>query len=200
MEIWMEIMAFILSVVTCISVIASIYFGFRKLNNIEHEFLLNKRYQDARSNLPIFLMILEDLEVLYNLFAYDGIFCPDKEPRAIVLEGDNISERIFEYRLIGKRIIRNCREVIYSIPWEDLPNTLKICKNIKNLLFFKRKGQKSQLDIMLLHVIDKKGICIRNRKENYKIFKDELFKLKELLDEQLEKDLPNLYKNRSKRD
>lgn len=180
--------------------------GFFGILNIKKQLKLQKNYQDTKDNLPILLEILNDLNILHQAFLFKGTFCPLLEHRCPTLtqqdsfkEGEmSYAQRTYQFHLIGLRVINNCRKIIYLTPKKNLPETLKICKKIKESLSFQEKDKKTHLDLMITTL---SSYLSRNEtytspdikgKEACKKFQDELLEFYQQLDLQIEKELPYL--------
>lgn len=117
----------------------------------------DNKYKDAKDNLPVLLEILEDLNMLEQAFVFDGRLCPSIEHRCPDLsphDGNGLqmsfAQRGHQFRIIGQRIIRNCRKIIFLTPNGCLPYTLEICKKIKFFLAEKESGDSNtRLDFMI---------------------------------------------------
>lgn len=180
--------------------------------NIIKQFLLQKKYQDSKDSLPVLLEILDDLNKLHQAFIFKGIFCPPLEHRVPSLgmqdglrDGEmSYAQRGFQFHQIGLRIISNCRKIVYITPKQNLPETLKICKNLKEFLNSQEEGKKTHLDFMITNLTsylsrnesntspDKEGrdLCDQFQKDLAKFFRE--------LDAQVEKELPYLAEDNPK--
>ena len=159
------------------------------------------KYQDAKANLPILIEILEDLNILEQAYVFRGVFCPPLEHRAPHLsdkDGDGVTNMSYaqrgrQFQLIGYRIIRNCRKVIFLTPINHLRSTLETCKDIKNFLCLKKtRDSKTHLDQQIMLLI---GILPHNnidREQEIKVFTEKLHQFYDALDAAIEKELPRL--------
>ncbi len=170
------------------------------------EFSLQKNYQDTKDSLPILLEILDDLNTLNQAFVFKGTFCPPIEHRMPTLsmkdsskEGEmSYAQRGYQFRLIGLRIISNCRKIVYITPQKNLPETLKTCKELKEFLSSQEEGKKAHLDFMITNLtsylsrnesnpspdVEGKNLCDQFQEKLAKFFRE--------LDAQIEKELPYL--------
>jgi hypothetical protein len=120
------------------------------LNTIKSQLLnnLQNQYQDAQNILPVLLAIVEDLEILEQAFIFNGRFCPLIEHRCpnLLLDDDNIvsnmsyAQRSNQFYMIGRRIVKNCRTIIYLTPVNHLPQITKTCKNLIAFLLDTKQG------------------------------------------------------------
>ena len=141
----------------------------------------------------------EDLHALQQAFVFRGVFCPPLEHRAPNLsekDGTGLdmsyAQRTHQFYLVGLRIIKNCRKIIFLTPCTSLPKTLKICKELKNFLSSREEGKKTHLDFMTTTLISYLGgqskdistgdLCIQ--------FHTKLQLFQDTLDSQIEKELP----------
>lgn len=175
-------------------------------DKILKEFSLQKNYQDTKDSLPTLLEILEDLNTLNQAFVFKGIFCPPIEHRAPTLsmqdgskEGEmSYAQRGYQFRLIGLRIISNCRKIVYITPKKNLPETLKICKELKEFLSSQEEGKKAHLDFMITNLTsylsrnESNTSPDREGKNLCDQFQEMLAKFFRELDAQIEKELPYL--------
>lgn len=168
---------------------------------------LQNQYEDAKSNLPVLLEILEDLEKLEQAYIFRGQFCPLIEHRVPFFsdkDGDGIitmsyAQRGHQFRVIGYRIIRNCRQVIFLTPKEHLPQVLESCKAINNFLCSKSPESKIYLDIMVdnlisyMYAVDRK----MNIDSDIKDFDKNIRTLHDNLDQVIQDELPYLANDRN---
>jgi hypothetical protein len=167
------------------------------------------QYQDAKEKLPILLEILEDLEILEQAYIFKGKFCPLKEhrcPDLSAVDGDALlklsyAQRVHQFRIIGHKLIRNCRRMVYLTPKGHLPNVLMRCSEIKNFLCHKEfLDSKTYFDLMIGCLLN--YMAATNEKDCPKIdnvviseMNKFVIKLREFydrLDEDIQKELPNL--------
>ncbi len=102
------------------------------------------KYHDSKSILPILLEIIEDLEILEQAFIFRGIFCPLIEYKAPDLAlGNNQAQRSHQFHMIGRRIIKNCRSIIYLTPSNHLPLITQNCQQLISF-FLSKKSEESK--------------------------------------------------------
>lgn len=160
------------------------------------------KYQDAKNNLPILLDILEDLEILEQAYIFCGTFCPVLEhrcPKFSNADGDGINtmsyaQRGHQFQLIGYKIIRNCRRIIFLTPKKHLPVVVKTCTEIVNFLCQKKSpDSKQHLDTMITNLIshldpENKGY----HKDAIDEFSKKLRGLHDKLNDNIKDELPEL--------
>ncbi len=106
----------------------------------------------------------------------------------------SFAQRGYQFRLIGYRLIRNCRKIIFLTPKSHLPRVLEICRDITKY-FAGRKSptSKSHLDYMITRmesnlsspeVVD--GSEMKEWKEQFRQFHDSL-------EAAIEKEFPSLW-------
>lgn len=170
--------------------------------NTEH------KYKDANNNLPILLDILEDLSILEQAFLHNGEFCPLIEhrcPELSAFDGDGINtmsyaQRAHYFRMIGNKLIKNCRKIIYLTQNAHLPTVLNTCREIKDYLLFKKiPDQKSYLDYMIGVLNNSMSSKTKNNaeikiqnKKTINAFVEKLRAFHDKLDNAIEAELPYL--------
>lgn len=168
------------------------------------------KYQDAKANLPILIEILEDLKILEQACVFHGAFCPLLEHRmpefsdkdGVDASKMSYAQRGHQFRLIGHRIIRNCSKMIFLTPEAYLPQTLEVCRNIKNFLCSKKTpNSKSNLDVQigtLINVLSPQdpgivpGNIINSWRCEVKEFAEKINQFHGALEIAIEKELPLL--------
>lgn len=158
------------------------------------------QYQDTQNRLPILIEVLDDLEVLIQAFQQRGVYVPLIEHRCPVLsehDGDGLSyaRRGHQFRLIGYRIIRNCRKMIYLTPKRHLPQVLEVCAAIMSFLQSKKPDSKTHLDYIIDSLVLFLGMKKFENNTNVKEFKefvDQLSKFHENLEKRIQEELPYL--------
>ena len=204
-----NIHAYITAALTLLGIGVPVVIGIKNLKtqihanseNLRREFLLQKRYQDTKDNLPVLLEILEDLHVLQQAFVFRGVFCPPLEHRAPNLsekDGTGLdmsyAQRTHQFYLVGLRIIKNCRKIIFLTPCTSLPETLKMCKELKNFLSSREEGKKTHLDFMTTTLTSYLGGQSKDMRTGDLCtqFHTKLQLFQDTLDSQIEKELPYL--------
>lgn len=143
-------------------------------------FNLQERKQDARANIPAVIEILEDLADLEQAFIFRGRFisglehrCPDIRLEDSEAEDQmSVAERTHQLRLIARRILRNCRKVIFLTPKSFMPETVEVCKAIVDAWMSKKPGQKHTYVIKINHIgsilqaeCDRRGLSSEEQKQ-----------------------------------
>ena len=162
------------------------------------------KYQDAKQSLPILLSILEDLSILHEAYIFRGVFCPQLEHRCPALsdeDGDGLkmsyAQRGHQFQMIGYRLIRNCRKMIFITPSSHLPQVLDTCKKIiKSLRYRKTPSSKNYLDYMSIVIVaclSEKYNTSHPKIEQMEQFAKKLQNWHDLLEREIEKELPSLW-------
>jgi hypothetical protein len=187
----------IICVVTFIGAIGAARFTAH--GTLKHLKIQNK-YQDTKDNLPILLEILEDLNILQQAFVFNGAFCPPLEHRCPAIsdkDGDGLNTMSFaqrghQFRMVGYRIVRNCRRIMFLTPNGSLLKTLKTCREIKDFLYKKRTSDsKTHLDFMINSLTSYLGGKTSDSAGLHK-FSKEVQKFHDKLDNYIEEELPYL--------
>ncbi len=170
------------------------------------KFRLEKKYQDAKANLPILLELLEDLYTLYQAFVFKGKFCPQLEHRtpsfSFADKGSDekskakmsVAQRAFQFYSIGRKIINNCRKVIFLSGRDHLPKTVALCKQIKLYLLKQEPGKKRHLDFMiqtLVSSLDDEQNLVAD-KGLFRTYQEEFLQFHNELDAIVEAELPQI--------
>lgn len=120
-------------------------------------FNFQERKNDARATIPVVIEILEDLEDLQQAFIFRGRFIPGIEHRCPDIQFDDgtnenqisIAERTHQLRLIARRVLCNCRKVIFLLPENVMPETVKACKAIRDVWIEKAPGMKYAYELKI---------------------------------------------------
>ena len=120
-------------------------------------FNLQKKKEDAQNNLPRVIEILGDLDALQQAFIYRGSFirgvehrCPTIQLKDGEKEGEmSIAERTHQLHQIAMRIVDNCRRIIFLTPEGMIPETLAVCKQIRDSFLEKKAGQRRYFEIRI---------------------------------------------------
>lgn len=120
-------------------------------------FNFQERKNDARDTIPVVIEILEDLADLQQAFIFRGRFIPGVEHRCPNIQFKDgatenqisIAERTHQLRLITRRVLNNCRKVIFLMPENVMPETVEACKAIKNAWTGKAPGKKYAYEIKI---------------------------------------------------
>jgi hypothetical protein len=120
-------------------------------------FNLQERKNDARTNIPVVIEILDDLADLQQAFIFRGRFipglehrCPDIQFKDGATEGQiSVAERTHQLRLIARRMLTNCRKVIFLMPKNVMPETVEMCRSIRNAWTSKKSGKKYAYEIKI---------------------------------------------------
>jgi hypothetical protein len=158
------------------------------------------KYQDAKANLPILLEILEDLNILEQAYVFNGRFSPQlehREPTLSNVDGDGLkmsfAQRGHQFQMIGYRIIRNCRKMLFLTPKGHLPEVWKICGDIKKFLCSKEApDSKTYLDRSVIALIGSLSREDIDRSAEIEEFAVGLRQLHDALDSAIERELPLL--------
>jgi len=165
------------------------------------ERLNQNKYKDAKENLPILLSILEDLNILNQAYIFRGVFCPQIEHRAPTLsceDGDgqemSYAQRGHQFQMVGYRIIKNCRKIIFLTPPSHLPQVLAVCKEIiKSLKHRDAPSSKTRLDYMSVTMVS----CLSKQDgttySEMKQFAQQFHEWHDLLEQAIEKELSSLW-------
>ncbi|MDR3551116.1 MAG: hypothetical protein P4L31_06915 [Candidatus Babeliales bacterium] len=170
---------------------------------------MQNKYQDSKNNLPILLEILEDLEKLEYAYVFKGQFCPLIEHRCPSFsdkDGDgtntmSYAQRSHQFRMVGHRIIKNCRKIVFLTPKEHLPNVLEICVELNSFLCSKKTpDSKTYFDLMInILMYELNPECIKNNSDpTINIFIEKLRQFHEKLDRAIQEELPSLGNNQLK--
>lgn len=120
-------------------------------------FNFQERKNDARATIPVVIEILEDLADLQQAFIFRGRFipgiehrCPDIQFRDGATENQiSVAERTHQLRLIARRVLSNCRRVIFLMPENVMPETVEACKAIRDAWTGKAPGKKYAYEIKI---------------------------------------------------
>lgn len=120
-------------------------------------FNLQERKNDARANIPVVIEILDDLADLQQAFVFRGRFipglerrCPDIQFKDSKAENQmSVAERAYQLRVIARRMLNNCRKVIFLMPKNVMPETVKACKAIRDTWTSKEPGKKHAYEIKI---------------------------------------------------
>lgn len=120
----------------------------------------------AEEYLKVLLELLENLDILKEGLRYRGKYCPIIEHRCPTLspndgEGDfSYAQRAHFFRSIGRKAIRNCRQIICLTSEDDLRGIQRQVKEIKKYLLGSDSEKKNTLELIeqcLLTLISEKG-------------------------------------------
>jgi hypothetical protein len=103
-------------------------------------FNFQERKNDARATISVVIEILQDLADLQQAFYFRGRFipglehrCPDIQFKDGVTENQiSFAERTYQLRLIARRVLSNCRKVIFLMPENVMPETVEACRSIRD--------------------------------------------------------------------
>ncbi|MBS0649545.1 MAG: hypothetical protein JSR93_00135 [Verrucomicrobia bacterium] len=120
-------------------------------------FDLQERKNDARATIPVVIVILEDLANLQQAFVFRGKFipglehrCPDIQLNDSEVENEmSVAERTQQLRLIARKMLNNCRRVIFLMPKNVMPETVKVCRSIRDAWTLKESGKKHAYEIKI---------------------------------------------------
>lgn len=120
-------------------------------------FNLQERKNDARTNIPVVIEILDDLADLQQAFIFRGRFipglehrCPDIQFKDGKAEGQiSVAERTHQLRLIARRMLTNCRKVIFLMPRNVMPETVEVCRSIRDAWTSKEPGKKYAYEVKI---------------------------------------------------
>lgn len=59
----------------------------------------------------------------------------------------SVAERTHQLRVIARRVIRNCRRIIFLMPKDVMPETIAICRLIRDAWMGKEAGKKYAYEI-----------------------------------------------------
>ncbi|HEV3251136.1 MAG TPA: hypothetical protein VGZ71_09310 [Puia sp.] len=101
--------------------------------------------------------ILDDLMNLQQAFIFRGRFIPGLEHRCPDIQFKDggtenrmsVEERTHQLRLIARRMLNNCRKVIFLMPKNVMPETVKACMAIKDAWTSKEAGKKYAYEIKI---------------------------------------------------
>lgn len=120
-------------------------------------FNFQEKKNDARTSIPVVIDILEDLADLQQAFIFRGRFIPGLEHRCPDIqfmdsETENqlsVAKRTHQLRLISRRLLNNCRKVIFLVPKNVMPKTIEVCRTIRDVLNGKEPGKKYAYEIKI---------------------------------------------------
>ena len=137
-------------------------------DNTERLFYLQKHDADAKAYVPVLLEILKDIRVFHSALVYKGLFCPMIEHRCpnILWEDPkqsnnsssdffhsmSIAQRGQQFFLFGLRIVDNCRQIVFLAKSDELPETIALCKRIKDILFSLEQGKTTKLQKIVIDI------------------------------------------------
>lgn len=184
--------------VICSGITASIISGLFENSRRKKQ---NKN-QVAKECLPVFLQLLEDLEILEYAFIHNGCFCPLIEHRCPSLSNDDgdglrmsYAQRGHQFLMVGRRIIKNCRQLYFLIPQEYMLKTLPTCLKIENFLCQKQsRNSKSHLDLMITRLISSLVRQDASANSEQREFAERLHQFHNDLETNIQEELPKFNK------
>lgn len=120
-------------------------------------FNFQEKKNDARATIPVVIEILEDLADLQQAFIFRGRFIPGIEHRCPDIQFKDggtanqisVAERTHQLRVIARRVLSNCRKVIFLMPENVMPETVEACKAIRDAWTGKAPGKKYAYEIKI---------------------------------------------------
>ena len=195
MQLWLN---FGVSIVVLGGTILTVFFSYKSINK-----QIKNSPQIAKDFLPTLLEIVENLDLLDEALCFDGRLCPSIEHRCPTLsQGDgeadySYAQRAHLFLSSGRKIVKNCREIIWLTPKGDLSETIEKLKEIKEYLTEKEPGKRSTLGRIHQYLLSVMGGEEReiNRKEGEgQVYKEKIPSFRDSLDQLIEEELPKLRK------